>query len=579
MHRGGASAGSGRVALTAAAIAGVALAIGLAGGGSTAEAGKAPARPNIVVIQTDDQTVASMQFMEQAQELLSDRGATFRNHYVNWPVCCPSRATLLTGQYSHNHGVLGNNPPAGGFQAFDNANTTAVWLQSRGYVTAHVGKFLNGYGNAVAGAADPIPEGWDEWYTSDGNVQAVYEYPQNENGTYVTYGSEVEDFKQDVFTQQAVDLITEHVGAGDPLYLQLDYTAPHAGGPQPHPQPPADCQASARPAARYATAFDTEPLPQDPSFNEADVSDKPPAVANLPVLGAAAIANLTRRYRCRIESLLAVDDGVAAVVDALRDQEALGDTYLIFTADNGFFTGEHRVPGGKTKVYEPSSTVPLIIRGPGIPAGTNVRDLTINADLAPTVVDLSGAQPTHQMDGRSLMPAIEHPWLERGRELLIDTQQYEAVHTQRYVWVEYDGGDFELYDLREDPFQLESAHSDPAYARVRQRLVTRLAALRTCAGRSCRTAPALRLELKSDKGPRRCSEPPVLAGLAGGDRPEIETAEFFVGSKPVGTDRRSPFKHRFGRGELGRGRVLVRARAELIDGRRIGWERELRICR
>jgi hypothetical protein len=237
------------------------------------------------------------------------------------------------------------------------------------------------------------------------------------------------------------------------------------------------------------------------------------------------------------------------------------------------------VRGGKVRVYEPSSTVPLLLRGPGIPAGTNVRDLTINADLAATVVDVSGAQATHAIDGRSLLPAVQRPWVERGRELLIDTQQYEAIHTQRYVWVEYDGGELELYDLREDPFQLESAHDDPAYARVRQRLVTRLAALRTCAGRSCRTAPALRLELKSDKGHRRCSEPPVRASLAGGDRPETDLAQFFVGSKLVGTDRRSPFKHRFGRGELGRGKALVRARAELIDGRRIGWERELRVCR
>jgi N-acetylglucosamine-6-sulfatase len=579
MHRGGALAGSGHARLAAGLVAAGALVAGSAGSGSTAEAGTAPARPNIVIIQSDDQTVDSMQFMEQTQELLGERGATFRNHYVNWPVCCPSRATMLTGQYSHNHGVLGNSPPQGGFQAFDNANTTAVWLQARGYTTAHIGKFLNGYGNAVAGGADPIPEGWDEWYTTDSNGQAVYDYPQNENGTYVTYGSEVEDFKQDVFTRQAVDLIDEHIGAGGPLYLQLDYTAPHAGGPEPLPQPPDDCQSSARPAARYATAFDGEPLPQDPSFNEADVSDKPELIQELPPLDAEAIADMTRRYRCRIESLLAVDDGVAEVIRALRDQGALRDTYVIYTSDNGWFTGEHRVRGGKVRVYEPSSTVPLFIRGPGIPAGTNVRDQTINADLAATVVDVSGAQATHAIDGRSLLPATRHPWVERGRELLIDTNQYEAIHTQRYVWVEYDGGETELYDLRLDPFQLESAHDDPDYARVRQRLVTRLAALRTCAGRSCRTAPALRLKLKSDKGRRRCSEPPVRASLAGGDRPETELAQFFVGSKLVGTDRRSPFKHRFGGGELGRGKALVRARAELIDGRRIGWERELRVCR
>ena len=240
-------------------------------------AGAGPARPNIVVIQSDDQTVDSMRFMDRTRSLVGERGATFQNHYVNWPVCCPSRATLLTGQYSHNHGVLGNSAPEGGFQAFDNDNTTALWLQARGYTTAHVGKFLNGYGNGEG--ADPVPPGWDEWHTTDGATQSVYNYSLNENGTLVEYGAEVADFKQDVLTERAVELIDEHIGAAQPLYLQLDYTAPHEGGPQPLPQPPADCQNSARPAPRHATAFDSEPLPQDASFNEADVSDKPPSIA------------------------------------------------------------------------------------------------------------------------------------------------------------------------------------------------------------------------------------------------------------------------------------------------------------
>ena len=267
----------------AGAVAAAALVAGSLGSGSTAAAGQAPTRPNIVVIQSDDQTAASIEFMDRTLALLGERGTTFANHYVNWPVCCPSRATLLTGQYSHNHGVLGNTPPEGGFQAFDNAHTTAVWLRRRGYTTAHVGKFLNGYG-AGAGPG-PVPQGWDEWYTTDGaGGQAVYNYPLNENGTLVQYGQAVADFKQDVLTDRAVQLIDEHVGSGRPLYLQLDYTAPHFGGPEPLPQPPGDCQSSARPAPRHANAFDSEPLPQDASFNEADVSDKPTLIQELPLL-------------------------------------------------------------------------------------------------------------------------------------------------------------------------------------------------------------------------------------------------------------------------------------------------------
>jgi N-acetylglucosamine-6-sulfatase len=558
-------------------IAAAILAIGLSVSEPPASAGAGPARPNIVVIQSDDQTVDSMRFMDRTRSLVGERGATFQNHYVNWPVCCPSRATLLTGQYSHNHGVLGNSPPEGGFQAFDNDNTTALWLQARGYTTAHVGKFLNGYGSGEG--ADVVPPGWDEWHTTDGAGQAVYNYPLNENGTLVEYGQEVADFKQDVFTERAVELIDQHIGAARPLYLQLDYTAPHAGGPQPLPQPPADCQNSARPAPRHATAFDSEPLPQDASFNEADVSDKPPAIQELPLLDQAAIDNLTRRYRCRIESLLSVDEGVAAVIDALGDAGELGRTYVIYTSDNGFFTGEHRVANGKTRVYEPSSTVPLMVRGPGIPAGASVRDLTINADLAATIVDVSGATPTLAIDGRSLLPAAQAPWVERGRELLIDTNQYEAVHTQRYVWVEHDTGEVELYDLREDPFQLQSVHDDPGYTGVRNRLAERLDDLRTCAGGSCRRSPALRLVLRGKKGKNGCRRPPVRASFAGGDRGEIRRAQFFVGARTVKTDNRAPFEYRFSRRSLGKGRVLVRARAELADGRRIGWERSLRVCR
>ena len=198
-------------------------------------AGAGPALPNVVIIQTDDQTYESMEFMPKTRALIGDEGATFQNHYANWPLCCPSRATMQTGQYSHNHGVRGNNPPAGGYASFDVNNTLALWLQARGYVTAHIGKFLNGYGGN--GAETEVPPGWSEWDTgTDGTTQLVYNYTQNVNGALVEHGQAEADFKQDFFTDRAVALIGEYAG-DSPLYLQLDYTAPHGGGPNPNPLP------------------------------------------------------------------------------------------------------------------------------------------------------------------------------------------------------------------------------------------------------------------------------------------------------------------------------------------------------
>ena len=166
-----------------------------------------------------------------------------------------------------------------------------------------------------------------------------------------------------------MQLIDEHIGAGSPLYLQLDYTAPHGGGPNPNPQLPQDCGDTAKPAPRHANAFDTEPLPQPDSFNELDVSDKPEDIQEIDLIDAEELANITTRYRCRLESLLSVDEGVAAVMDALRAQDALDNTYVIFTSDNGFFHGEHRIPTGKNRVYEEAIRVPLLMRGPDVPEG------------------------------------------------------------------------------------------------------------------------------------------------------------------------------------------------------------------
>ena len=496
--------------------AGVPIVLAFAAGIAAALASGAPAtgpeklgtpeRPNVVVIQADDQDLILMRAMRKTKRLIGARGATFRNHFTNWPLCCPSRATQLTGQYAHNHGVLGNGLPTGGYRMFPREDNLAVWLEAAGYEVGHVGKFLNAYGNVDRpetpyNDVTEVPPGWTDWRTSvAGEVYRYYRYVQNRwseewgtppEGALVRYGR---DFKTDVNTADAVGLIRKYARGAAPFYLQVDYLAPHDGRPnQPEgmPQPPFNCGDGAKPAARHAHAFDRRRLPtlQDPSFNEADVSDKPSFVSDLPELTPTAVQNMTSRYRCRLESMLAVDDGVAAIIKRLRRTGELRNTYVLYTSDNGFLQGQHRIKYGKDRVYEPSIKVPLLLRGPGVPAGVEVRGLTSNADLATTVTELTGASATRQPDGLSLIPPTAAPNQQSGRELLIETNQFTAIRTERYKWVEYGDGFAELYDLAGDPHELDNVAGDPAYLTVQAHLATRLAVLRECAGPSCTATP------------------------------------------------------------------------------------------
>ena len=238
--------------------------------------------------------------------------------------------------------------------------------------------------------------------------------------------------------------------------------------------------------ADHAHAFDSEPLPRPPNFNERFVFDKPAEIRNRPRLSADEIADIRRKYRCELESLLSVDEGVKKIVDALRAKAELANTVLIYTSDNGYFHGEHRIPKGKLHIYEESIRVPLQMRGPGIPRGVQVGSLAINADLAPTLVDLANADPGLVMDGRSLIPVANRPGIERGRQLLIEEPSFKAIRTKRYMYAEHRTGERELYDLKNDPFELVSRHNAPAYAPVRALLAARLHQLENCAGSGCR---------------------------------------------------------------------------------------------
>jgi arylsulfatase A-like enzyme len=472
-----------------------------AGRAPAGAAGQAPqAHPNVVVVMSDDQTVEQMQALDQVRALIGREGTTFERSYAVYPLCCPSRSTYVTGQYPHNHGVLGNKPPEGGYYKLDSSNTLPVWISAAGYATAHIGKYLNGYGTK-----DPRerPPGWQSWQGAvDPTTYNYMRYCLNENGTLVSYGTNAAiqkacpgamqrpaQYQTDLYTAKAVDYVNTMAPREQPFFLSVAYLAPHSGGPNP---PNGRCRGSAKPAARDRLKFANAPLPRPPGFNEPDTSDKPPFIRRLPRLSPNQVQGVARDYRCRRESLLAVDEGVGRLMAALQRSGELDNTLVIFTSDNGFFQGEHRVPRGKIKVYEPSTRVPALMRGPGVPRGRSVGTLTANIDLAATIVDVAGATPGRVLDGVSLRAIAQRPGAFSGRRIVLESgpangpanPQYSALRTARWKYVEYVTGPRELYDLRADPFERRNVYAIKREAR--DSLARQLAQLRACAGASCR---------------------------------------------------------------------------------------------
>ncbi len=446
-------------------------------------------QPNVVVLMTDDQTADSMWTMPWTRELIGAEGVTFTNSFVSYPRCCPSRATFFTGQYAHNHGVLSNTLPFGSYDRLDTSSWLPLWLQAAGYRTAHLGKFLNGYGDVNP---TEVPPGWDEWHATTGRETYRYwGYTVNENGRLETYGRDRDPdlYATDFMSRRASELIDDLAPSDAPFFLSVGFLAPHTGGPAEPGDPPGVATPAVAP--RHRGAFAGEPLPRPPGFSERNVSDKPPRIRRLPRLTPARTDLIRQKYHQRLESLLSVDDGVDEIIDALRQSGELENTLVIFTSDNGFFHGEHRIWSGKAQVYEPAIRVPLLMRGPGITPGRRPSRIVGNVDLAPTILEAAGLPPRPELDGRSLLPLARGPvprWrdyllLEGGDRLGLD---YDGIRTPRYVYAEHRAGARELYDLRLDPYQLHSVHRSPAYAAVRAELEARLTNLRICAGASCR---------------------------------------------------------------------------------------------
>ena len=448
-------------------------------------------RPNIIVIMTDDQDdMGSMSIMTKTKSLLADKGVTFKNSFVDNAVCCPSRATFITGQYSHNHSILDIEPPLGGYGKLHPTaqNTLPVWLQQSGYHTALIGKYLNGYGTEIPGTT--VPPGWHFWNgLVDKSTYKYYNYTISENGTLHTYGNSLADYQTDVLAKKAADYISSRTDSSQPFFLWLTPMAPHIPISNGSPTP------------RYEGLFSSLALPQAPSFNESDVSDKPSFIQSRPLMSGATIDSIQTDFRLQRERLLAVDDMVKTVIDILEASGKLDNTVIIFTSDNGFFNGEHRLPTNKRLVYEESIRVPLVIRGPGIPNGETRTSLVSNVDLPATIIDFAkNVTPGRALDGKSLIPLLQNPSTPWRTTILLQGLDrfppantpllgtYQAVRTNSYKYAEHatvNGIEKEFYDLKNDPYELTSAHNNPRYASVISSLQSTLTGLKSCAGTTC----------------------------------------------------------------------------------------------
>jgi len=479
------------------------------------------AAPNIVFLLTDDLDLAEISVMPKLKSLLIDQGVTFDNYFVSVSLCCPSRSTTLRGQYSHNTQVMTNGGGNGGFErAYAvgmEKSTIATWLQSGGYQTGLFGKYLNGYPNTASPTY--LPPGWTSFNSSvKGNPYSEYNYALNENGKVVDYGKKPEDYGTDVYAKMATNFMQSSIKDGKPFFVYLAVYAPH--------QP-------ATPAPRDAELFPGAQAPRTPNYNEKDVQDKPAFIANRPLLGPKAIKQIDDLYRKRLQSLQAVDDAIGNLYDTLKAAGQLDNTYFVFTSDNGFHLGNHRMPAGKQTAYEEDIHLPLIIRGPNIAAGSHVSDLTGNIDLAPTLADMGGVKAADFVDGRSFLPLaqgkgtgggrqaylVEH-WLQgpadptainqepgdqddqptadataeptatataTAKRAALTIPEFHGIRVKNFTYVEYSTGEKELYNVTKDPYELTNLapKADPALLKM---FSDRVKDLVTCKAEACRAA-------------------------------------------------------------------------------------------
>lgn len=504
------------------------LALAVAVWPAPADAQQRPAlHPNIVFILTDDLSWNLVQFMPHVQQM-QRQGATFSNYYVTDSLCCPSRSSIFTGRYPHDTGVFRNVGLDGGYQAFRrNGNdrlSFAVALTMSGYRNAFMGKYLNGY---EPRRNDPVAPGWAEWDVAGGKGYGEFDYPLSENGTVVQYSNEPKDYLTDVMAAKALNFIRN--SAGKPFMIEIATFAPHA----PYV-----------PAPRDADAFPGVQAPQTPSFGVRPDPSQPRWLQLHPGLPPQEVAAIDRDFRKRAQSDLAVDKLLGEVMETLAATGQAQNTYIVFSSDNGYHMGEHNLRPGKMTAFDMDIRVPLIVTGPGVPAGRTVEQFASNIDLCPTFTELAGTSPPGPVDGHSLAlllrgqaPAdwrtlvlVEHRGPPREGQEPDDPDApmrfsgspptYSAIRSKAWLYVEYVTGEREYHDLATDPNEMRNGYGSLS-SEMKGRLHATVAAVVNCHdGTSCWAAQrGLAAQPIADDGKAAVSEAyqaPAAAGVPGG---------------------------------------------------------------
>ncbi len=481
-------------------------------------------RPNVVLIVTDDQTVAQMAALPRTRELLGGTGVTFTNAVASYPLCCPSRATILTGQYVQNNGVRQNldlaplpnteaaegAPEGEGYAAYvDDAEdrSVAVALEQSGYHTGLLGKYLNGY--PVPG---PVPPGWTDWRAAEEAPNSYWNTTMNINGSVEEFRDR---FQTDLFASMATEMVDDASASDQPFFLSLNFSAPHL-------------QRDGRPnfPPRHENLYPRVQAPRTPVWNEADFSDKPEFLQDrfLPMFPTQQ-DSMDAAWRNGLRSLRSVDEAIEQVVEQLEATGELANTNLVFMSDNGYTFGEHRLKHYKYLPYEPIVRVPVIVSGPAVAdaqEGTESDLAVVNTDIAPTILDIADVEPLAPVDGRSLVPILQGSpgaWQAGSSRTPAHPRpvyivgiapnfpgvlpSYSGVRTSdgwKYVQWEDPDRSRELYDLDADPMELQNLAGRAAYRSVVDRLERQRRLLATCVGRSCHAPPYGYLDLPHEGG-------------------------------------------------------------------------------
>lgn len=478
---------------------------------SVGAANSAAEAPNFVVILTDDQSrhEFTREAMPNLFRLVVDEGMLFDEFTINTPVCGPSRATLLTGLYPHNHGVQFCDTDPESFKKWDAYfknghadNDAGAWFQTLGYRTSMVGKYVNSYGQSNImnsafgefGHEHYAPVGWDDFF-----VPLTLRYQQFDvidNDDYVVYGDGPTNFRTDVEFAAAIDAIDDAADSQQPFMTQLWVGAPHASV-EPNGQTFAD---------RHASDFPDAQAPRLPNRNEENISDKPSVLQGLGGIPENVLRVFDTRQRDRLRSLQSVDEGIADLVAQLERRGQLDDTYIFVLSDNGFHLGQHRLRS-KMAPYEDSVNVPMAVRGPGVVAGSTSDHLVSMVDVLPTMLELAGSAVPEDLDGQSFAhlldgnagpdafrsaALVEHWTTHQSQYADPDDAsvriairfEYQMVRTKRDVLIRWYTGELEYYDLLLDPYQLTNTAGSLPTARLLE-LLTTLDALVACSGTTC----------------------------------------------------------------------------------------------